>query len=136
MLKQLTAGLLCGALATTGCASSGMRAAQAPQAPVFDQQVMKDYVDKLPAGSKVRVEQTDGRSFRGTLMSTTATAVVVQKNTRVPEPPVEVPIARVARLTLDTPSGASSGRAIGIGIAAGIGATLGFLAILAAALGD
>ena len=135
MFKRLMAGLLCGALATTGCASSGVRAAQVPQAPLFDQKVMKDYVEKLPAGSRVRVEQTDGKSFRGTLMSTTPTAVVIQKNTRVPEPPVEVPIARLARITLDMPSG-STGRSIGIGIAAGIGATLGFLAILAAAISD
>jgi hypothetical protein len=135
MLKRLTAGLLCCMLVTTGCASSGMRAAQAAPPPAFDQQVMKDYVAKLPAGSRVRIEQTDGRSFRGTLMSTTATAVVVQKATRVPEPPIEVPIARVARITLDMPSG-STGRSIGIGIAAGVGATLGFLAILAAAISD
>jgi len=135
MFKRLMAGLLCGALATTGCASSGVGTTQVAQAPVFDQRVMKDYVEKLPAGSRVRVEQIDGKSFRGTLMSTTATAVVIQKNTRVPEAPMEVPIARVARITLDTPTG-STGRSIGIGIAAGIGATLGFLAILAAAISD
>ena len=135
MFKRLMAGLLCVALATTGCASSGVRTTQVAQAPVFDQRVMKDYVEKLPAGSRVRVEQIDGKSFRGTLMSTTPTAVVIQKNTRVPEAPMEVPIARVARITLDTPTG-STGRSIGIGIAAGIGATLGFLAILAAAISD
>jgi hypothetical protein len=135
MFKRLMATLLCGALATTGCASSGVRVAQAPHAPMIDQQTMKGYVDRLPAGSRVRVEQTNGKSFRGTLMSTTNTAVVVQKNTRIPEPPVEVPMATIARITLDTPSG-STGKAIGIGIAAGIGATLGFLAILAAAISD
>ena len=135
MFKRLMAGLLCGALATTGCASSGMRAAQVSQAPLVDQRVMKDYVEKLPAGSRVRVEQTSGHSFRGTLMSTTATAIVVQKNTRVPEAPVEVPMASIARVTLDSPSG-SSGKAIGIGIAAGVGITFAFFAILAAALGD
>jgi len=135
MLKRLTAGLLCCALFITGCASSGVRAAQAPQAPLVDQRVMKDYVEKLPAGSRVRVEQTSGHSFRGTLMSTTATAIVVQKNTRVPEAPVEVPMASIARITLDNPTG-SSGKAIGIGIAAGVGITFAFFAILAAALGD
>lgn len=135
MLKRLTAGLLCCALFITGCASSGVRVAQAPQAALVDQRVMKDYVEKLPAGSRVRVEQTSGHSFRGTLMSTTATAIVVQKNTRVPEAPVEVPMASIARITLDNPTG-SSGKAIGIGIAAGVGITFAFFAILAAALGD
>lgn len=135
MFKRLMAGLICCTLATTGCASSGMRTAQGPQAPLVDQRVMKDYVEKLPAGSRVRVEQTSGHSFRGTLMSTTATAIVVQKNTRVPEAPVEVPMAHIARITLDSPSG-STGKAIGIGIAAGVGITFAFFAVLAAALGD
>ena len=113
-----------------------MRAAQVAQAPLVDQRVMADYVQRLPAGSRVRVEQTHRRIVpRHADEDDAAAAIVVQKNTRVPEPPVEVPMASIARITLDNPTG-SSGKAIGIGIAAGVGITFAFFAILAAALGD
>ena len=101
MMKRLMAGLLCGALATTGCASSGMRVAQAAQPPTIDQQVLHDYVQRLPPGSRVRVEEADGRSFRGTLMRATDTAVVVQKNTRVLVAAV-VPTASTALALLES----------------------------------
>jgi hypothetical protein len=136
VIRQTLAIILCGTLVTTGCASAGVRVAQGPQTPVIDQQFMRDYVQRLPAGSRVRVEQTDGRSFRGTLMKATADAIVVQKNTRIPEAPIEVPLGQLARITLDTGSNNATGRAIGIGIASGVGATLAFLAILAAAFSD
>src|SRR3954463_14807155 len=98
-----------------------MRTAPAPAAPIVDQQTMRDYVQRLPAGSAVRVEEIAGRSFRATLMPATDTAVVVQKNTRIPEPPIEVPLDRVARITLDGGSHGSPGRAIGLGVPAGRG---------------
>jgi len=135
-LKQSLTIVLCAALVASGCASSGMRTAPAPAAPIVDQQTMRDYVQRLPAGSAVRVEEIDGRSFRGTLMRSTDTAVVVQKNTRIPEPPIEVPLDRVARITLDGGSHGSTGRALGIGIAAGVGGVLAFFAILAATFSD
>jgi hypothetical protein len=58
--------------------------------------------------------------------------LIVQKHTRVPEPPIEVPMAQVARVTLED-TGSSVGRSIGIGIAAGLGVFFGILAIIAAA---
>jgi len=97
---------------------------------------MADYVQKIPAGSRIRVERTDGGSFRGTLMRATETEIVVQKNTRVPEPPLEIPLAQLSRVTLDSGSNGSVGKAVGIGIAAGVGSVLAFLAILAASFND
>jgi hypothetical protein len=106
-----------------------------PQPGVVDRTAMADYAQRLAVGSKVRVERSDGQTIRGTLMKTTAEAIVVQRSTRVPEPPVEVRYGDIARLTLDS-GGISTGRAIGIGIASGVGAFFGILAILAATFSD
>jgi hypothetical protein len=140
MLKQTIALLLCAAVATTGCASAGgIRAAQPSgqgsgqaSAPV-DTATMSEYVQKLPTGSRVRVERSNGQLIKGTLMKATPDEIVVQKNTRNPETPVTVPMAQIARVTLD--SGSSTGKTVGIAVATGVGATFGVLLLLAALLG-
>jgi len=131
MLKHVTSLLLCAALATSGCASA---AGARPQASPVDPATMSDYVQKLAAGSRVRVEQSNGRLIKGTLMKATADDIVVQTNTRTPEAPVTIPMAQVARVTLD--SGSSTGKTVGIAVATGVGATFGVLLLLAALLGD
>ena len=133
MLRQMVALVLCGALAGTGCASAtGPRIAQAPQAPVQDNSAVAEYVQRLAPGTRVRVEQSDGTSFRGTLMKTTPQAIVVQKNTRVPEAPVEVPLDRVARVTIDGNPGSSVGKTVAIAVGAGVAVTFAIFGILAA----
>ena len=136
MVRRIVAAVVCAALATTGCASAGgPRIPQAaPGVPVQDTAVLADYVQRLSAGSKVRVEQTDGTSFRGTLMRATAQSILVQKNTRVAEAPVEIPLDRLTRVTLD--SGSSPGRTVAIGVTAGVAATFGVLLLLAALFSD
>ena len=136
MLRQILAVVVCCALVTTGCASaSGTRIAQPPQASVQDKAVLADYVQRLAAGSKVRVEQANGASFRGTLMKATPQSILVQKNTRVPERPVEIPLDQVTRVTLDN-GHSSVGKTVAIGVGSGVAATLGFLLILFALVGD
>ena len=136
MTRQLTAILLCAALTTGGCASaSGPRIAAQPQAPAVDRTVMADYAQRIAPGSKVRVERTDGRTLRGTLMKAGTDSITVQRNTRVPEAPLLIPIESITRLTLDQPT-SSVGRNIAIGVASGVGATFGVLLLLAAIWGD
>jgi hypothetical protein len=143
MLRQALALLLCTALVTTGCASAaGPRMAQATPpahtptvaAPTGSAAALADYVQQLPAGSRVRVERTGGSSVRGTLMKATRETMVVQKNTRVPEAPIDIPLSEVTRVTLD--GGSSIGKNIAIGVAVGVGATFGVLFLLFATLGD
>lgn len=137
MFRKTVAAFVCAALMTTGCASaSGTRVAQAPAVPnLQDHAVLAEYVQRLPAGSRVRVERANGESLRGTLMKATPDAIVVQKNTRVPETPVDVPLSDVTRVTLDTTS-SSLGKHIAIGVGSGVAATFGVLLILAALWGD
>ena len=135
MLNRLLAIVLCGALVSTGCASvAGPRTA--PVTPSQDNSAIADYVQRLAPGSKIRVEQSNGASFRGTLMKATPQAIVVQKNTRVPEPPVEVPLNQVMRVTLNTSNGSSVGKTVAIGVGVGVAAFFGIVGILAAIYSD
>ena len=134
MVKQVMAVVVAAALMTSGCASaSGPRVAQDPQAPAIEHSVMADYAQRIPAGSKVRVERSTGGTLRGTLIKSGTDSLTVQRNTRVPEPPIDIPLGSVTRLTLD--QGSSTGRNVAIGVASGVGATFGVLLILAAMLG-
>jgi len=136
-MRKLVAMMLCAAVMMSGCASAtGTRMATAPQPPVVDTTAMADYVQRLPAGSRVRVERNDGSVLHGTLMKTAADAIVVQKNTRVPESPVSIPIGQIARVTVETGGGSSTGKAVAIGIASGVGAFFAILAIAFAAGSD
>jgi hypothetical protein len=137
MLKQIVAVVLCGALISTGCASAaGPRIAQAPQPPIQDNSAIAEYVQRLAPGTKVRVEQSDGTSFRGTLMKATPQAIVVQKHTRVPEAPVEVPLNQVSRVTINSSNGSSAGKTVAIGVGVGVAAFFGILGVLAAIYSD
>jgi len=136
MTRQFMAMVLSAALATGGCASAaGPRVAADPQAPAIDRRVMAEYAQRIAPGSKVRIERSDGPGLRGTLMKAGPDTITVQRNTRVPEPPIEIPIERITRLTLDQPS-SSVGKNIAIGVASGVGATFGVLLLLAAIFGD
>lgn len=136
MLKQLIAVVVCTSLVTSGCASAGgARIAQDPRSGAVDPAILADYVKQIPAGSKVRIERTSGGTLRGTLLRSTADSLTVQRNTRVPEPPLDVPFATITRLTLDT-GGSSVGKTVAIAVGAGVGATFGILLLLAALLGD
>ena len=137
MVRKIVASLVCAAMLTTGCASAGgPRIPPASPAPnAHDNAILGEYLQRLPAGSRIRIERRDGGSFRGTLMKATPDAIVVQKNTRVPEPPLEVPLSDVSRVTLESNT-ASLGRNIAIGIGSGVAATFGILFLLAALIGD
>lgn len=124
----------------SGCATAGARlqsadrarsgAAQAPA----DAAVLAEYVQKLPLGSKVRVDRVKGGAVTGTLMKATSDVVIVQRHTRVPEPQETIPLAQVLAVTPQVQS--SVGRAIGAGAAAGAGAAVGVILLLIALWGD
>src|SRR5262245_45962186 len=138
-MRRVLAALLSASMVTTGCVTAGPRLTATrfvpAQAGVVSTSAMADYVQRLPAGSRVRVERVDGSTLRGTLMKAGADAIVVQKNTRVPEPPIEVPMNQIARVTIENGS-SSTAKAVAIGIASGVGAFFAILAIAFAASGD
>lgn len=135
MVKQAVALVVCASLAAGGCASRGATRVQSvPAAGANDRAAMSEYVQKLPAGSKVRVERIAGDTVKGTLMTASDTSVVLQRNTRIPEAPVDIPLDQIARVTID--SGSGMGKAVAIGAAVGAAATFGVLLLLAALMSD
>ena len=132
--------LLCALLALPGCATT--RAARAGFPPLSAQpagtghrQLMSDYIRQIPVGSRVRVSRASGAVIRGTLMKRDGDPIVVQRRTRIPEAPVEIALDDILAFELDTP-GNNPARAVAIGAAAAVGATLGILMLLAAVFSD
>jgi hypothetical protein len=129
---------LCALLATGGCATSGALSTTTYAPPTgvnTTQNVLAEYVQKLPPGTDVRVGRVRGHSMRGTLMKATDQSIFLQPKTRVPEPMVEIPIGDVVEVTPEH-RGNSVGRAIGAGAAAGAAATLAIFLIMFAVYGD
>ena len=128
-MRRLLALVTCASLLVSGCATTGMPRAQRPASPV-DRDLLASYVKQLPIGSRVRVELTGSHTIKGTLMKAGDASIIVQRRTRIPEPPEELPLTEVISVDLDTGGGA--GRAIGVGAAAGAGGALAVFLILAA----
>ena len=63
-------------------------------------------------------------------MQATGQGIVLQPRTRIPEPPLTIPIERIRAVEIDASNG--TGRAVAIGAAAGGAAALGVILVLAA----
>jgi hypothetical protein len=134
-MQRTLAMMLTVVLTVPGCAAARATTSSQPVVSAASEPVIGDFVRSLPAGSRVRVEVTGGRTLRGTLLQATDTTVTVQRHTRIPEPPVAVPIRDLQRVTIDTPSSGSRGVALGAAIGAGV--ALGVLwLIVSIAFGD
>ena len=139
MVNRPLALLLTVALALPGCAmASGPRLQSSGRDPRVqpDRTLIAEFAQKLPAGSRVRVRLIDGSREHGTLMDATAERLVIQRRTRIPEPPIQLPLDRVMSVELENGNGSSIVKAAGVGIAAGAGAIAGILLILAAIYAD
>ena len=95
----------------------------------------RQLAEGIPLGTRVTIRTRDGRRMNATLMAVEPGRIIVQRNGRVPEPAVGIAFDNVARLERAPTGGFSMGKAIGIGLAAGVGAILTMFAI-AVSLGD
>jgi hypothetical protein len=129
-MRRTLAVMLVVALMVPGCAAARATTSSPPVVSPTADPVIGTFVRSLPAGSKVRVEVAHGRTLRGTLLQATDAALTVQRNTRIPEPPVTVPMRDVQRVTIDAP--ASSSRGMALGAAVGAGTAVGLLWLIAA----
>jgi hypothetical protein len=96
--------------------------------------ILAAYAQELPIGQPVRVVLSTGRTLRGTLMRADSQSLVIQENTRWPEPPVTVSLDTVA--LVDPAPRSNLGKAIFVGVATGAAAAVGVLLFLAAVLDD
>ena len=138
-MKRLLSVVLAVLIALPGCASVSSQQRRdiqpAAKRPVVDPMLMSDYIRQLPIGSRVRVTRTDGKSMRATLIKHDTDPIVVQRRTRLPEAPIDIPVGEILAVELDTPNG-GIGRQVAIGAAAAAGVTLGVLILLAAVISD
>lgn len=131
VLLSLT--LLTPAYAAAG--SAGNRAGRQPRGSGPDRALLITYLTQLPIGSRVRATLIDGGTVRGTLMKATDEGIVVQRRTRIPEPPTDIPITNIGAVEIDAEGGMA--KSVGVGVAAGAGAALGvFLLLVALLAGD
>jgi hypothetical protein len=141
-LGRIVAIVLCACMlaSATGCGARSLSARRlqvqtAGTAAAGPRWITREYAEKLPVGTKVKVERRDGQSFSATFMGVDGDAVRVQKRTRLPEPPVVIPLEDLAVLALDNGGGIGSARAALVGVGTGA-ATFFFLLLLAAAAWD
>jgi hypothetical protein len=133
MIRQTLALLLCVTVGTSGCASARYaRTARVPvqTAPSSDPSAIAEYIQKLPAGSRIRVDTTSGRTVRGTLINASADELVIQRNTRVPVSPEAIPTTELARVVVE-PVTSSNGKLMAIGAAIGAGAAIAVVWMIA-----
>lgn len=136
-MRGMLVVLLSMLLALPGCTAARTDAALASPRPAGrqpDPVLVAEYMRRIPVGSRVRIRLSGGEVIRATLLSGDADPAVLQRRTRVPEPPFTIPLRDVLAIELDT--NGSIGRTIAIAAAAGAGATLGVLLVLAALLAD
>ena len=86
----------------------------------------KEVAAAIPLGSRVKVQTLEGKRFSGTLMRVGDDAVLVKKNTRLPEPAVSIAFSSLSRLERDhgNNGGISIAKALGIAVATGAGVVL------------
>ena len=138
VVKQTLCLVICVALTTAGCATGGTRIAPVPagQQSAASRSALVEYMQKLPAGTVVRVNRAQGHSVYGALMKASAQSIFIQPKTRLPEAIVEIPVDDVLTVTPESKHGNNVGRAIGAGAAAGAAAAITILLILIAAAYD
>lgn len=129
---------LLAATLTTQCA--GVRAMQAGPVPgdrarAAGAAATLAAAERIPAGSRVKITLEDGERLTAVLLGVQGRTVIVRERTRIPEPPIHLEAERIAWIELDKPR-MGAGKMIAIGAAVGAGATLAFLAMLAAAMAD
>lgn len=139
-MKRLLALMLCVSMLSPGCAArmssrNGMPAVDRQRPHLADQAVMADYIRQLPVGSRVRVVQANGKVMHAILIKNAGDPVVVQRRTRIPEAPIDLPIGDIVAMELE-PNTSNPGRTVAISAAAAVGATLGVLMLLAAIFAD
>lgn len=89
----------------------------------------KDVAAAIPLGSRVKAQTVEGKRISGTLMRVGDGALLVKKNTRLPEPAVSIAFTDVSKLERDHSGNLNVAKAIGIGLASGAGVLLTLFAI-------
>ena len=124
-MRTITSTIIAAALVLHPIAA----AAQQPLTVEAEAAAFKAAAAGIPLGTRVKVRTREGRRLSATLLAVEEDRIVVIRAARVPEPAEAVPFASLAALEREHRGGFSVGKAIGIGLAAGVGAILTLFAI-------
>ena len=108
---------------------SPVLAAQEPVNADVEAAAWREMASAIPLGSRVKVRTESGRRLTATLMTVEDDGIVVKRDARVPEPAVTIPYSEIAQLQREEKTGFTWAKALGIGLAAGVGAILTIFAI-------
>jgi hypothetical protein len=124
-MRPVVCGLIL-VLSTAGCAARSTTASRgAPQADTAWGEadrvaVLRQYVERLPVGGRVRVQTVDGERWSATLLSADDQRVVLQPRGRLAEPVRAIPIASLQLIEPDTHNGNNHlVKAVAVGVATG-----------------
>lgn len=123
-MRTTVAGIML-ALSTMGCAARGATpSVVASQGQTWGETervaVLRQYVEHLPVGSRVRVQTVDGARWSATLLSADHERVVLQPRGRVTEPARALPIAALQLIEPERDGGSNQlVKAVAIGVATG-----------------
>jgi hypothetical protein len=109
-------------------------------APLFAQDshddLLRNYVEKLPIGSMVKVKMKEGKDVKGTLMVIEPGAIVVKPKTRVARPERRLAYSEIEFVELQTRNNGNIAKSVAIGMATGAGAFLGLILLTVAIIDD
>ena len=123
-MRRIVVGLVL-ALSTAACAARGATPnVSGSQGQTWGEAdrvaVLRQYVEHLPVGGRVRVQTVDGARWSATLLSADHERVVLQPRGRVTEPARAVPIAALQAIEPERNGGSNQlVKAVAIGVATG-----------------
>ena len=98
--------------------------------PQNEGEMWRNVAAAIPLGTKVKIQTLDNKRVSGVLMRVDGTSVMVKRNSRRPEPALNIPFDEVAKIERDNGGGGVNvAKAIGIGLAAGGGVILSLFLI-------
>ena len=125
-MRVLTSLIIAALVLQRPLAAQGVLTADAETA------AFKQMAAGIPLGTRISLRTKEGRRINATLMAVDADRIVVKRDSRVPEPAVGIAFADLTRLERESKGGFSMGKALGIGLAAGVGAILTLFGIAVA----
>jgi hypothetical protein len=139
-MRTVVYGLIL-ALSTVGCAARGTTAPRgatpgdAPWGEAERVAVLRQYVERLSVGGRVRVQTVDGARLSATLLSADHERVVLQPRGRLTEPARAIPIASLLLIEPETHNGNNQlVKAVAVGVATGAATFVTMLMIALATL--
>lgn len=97
--------------------------------------IWRNFAQRVDVGTELKVQLSDGRRVRATLVGAEEDVVLLQPKTRIAVPVQAIRYDEIIRMETRHP-GNGIGKAVAIGVVTAVGTFFGILALLAAATAD